>query len=33
MQHLQTESEPVPNLRTAVLAGQVLDAGEYRSEN
>ena len=33
MQHLQTESESVPNLQTAVLTVQVLASGKYHSEN
>jgi hypothetical protein len=33
MQHLQTESESVPNLQAAVLRVQVLASGEHHSEN
>ena len=33
MQQLQTESESVPNLQTAVLTVQVLAFEEYHSEN
>jgi len=33
MQHLQTGNESVPDLQTAVLTVQVLDSGEYHSEN
>jgi hypothetical protein len=32
-QHLQTETESVPNLQTAVRTVQVLPSGEYHSEN
>jgi hypothetical protein len=33
MQHQQTESESVPNLQKGVLRVQMLDSGEYYSEN
>jgi hypothetical protein len=33
MQHLQTESESMPNLQRGVLRVQMLDSGEYYSEN
>jgi hypothetical protein len=33
MQHLQTGNESLPNLQAAVLKFQVLDSGEYHSEN